>query len=83
MPAARDAQCTAELARLRELKREHIATFIEGCRNDIRVLWDALFMGEDERTEFAPAADRTWWAASWAAVGGGSRHGPLTASIGV
>ena len=52
-------QCTTELERLRELKRVHTATFIEGCRKDIRMLWEALFIGETEQAEFQAMTDRT------------------------
>jgi hypothetical protein len=51
------AQYTAELARLREQKRQHTATFIAGCRADIIKLWDTMYMSQEERDAFAAMHD--------------------------
>jgi hypothetical protein len=46
-----------ELERMIELKRERMSVFVENARQEIVKLWDALLIGEDERSDFAPFAD--------------------------
>ena len=51
-----------ELERMLELKQESMVQFIQSAREEIVKLWDDLMIGEDERSDFAPFADGTWFA---------------------
>ncbi|CAK7266610.1 Microtubule bundling protein [Sporothrix epigloea] len=44
-----------ELARLNELKRQNLPTFVEDARCRLQELWDVLYLSEDEMLEFTPA----------------------------
>ncbi|KAK4225571.1 anaphase spindle elongation protein 1 [Podospora fimiseda] len=44
-----------ELARLNELKRQHLHIFVEDARTKLQELWDSLYYSEDEMLEFTPA----------------------------
>ncbi|RUS28794.1 microtubule associated protein-domain-containing protein, partial [Jimgerdemannia flammicorona] len=45
----------SELGRLQRLKHEHIEAFVRSARNELKELWDAMYYGERQREEFAPA----------------------------
>lgn len=47
--------CEGELARLIELKKDHIEDFVMDARLTLDELWDMLYYNEDERLEFTPA----------------------------
>lgn len=44
-----------ELARLHELKRQHLPAFVDDARLKLQELWDVLYFSEDEMLEFTPA----------------------------
>jgi protein regulator of cytokinesis 1 len=49
-----------ELARLNELKRQHMHVFVEDARCRLQELWDSLYFSEEEMLEFTPAFSGTY-----------------------
>lgn len=47
--------CETELERLQELKKDHIEDFIKDARESLSILWDSLYLNDDDRLDFTPA----------------------------
>lgn len=47
--------CETELARLLDLKKDHIEEFVNDARETLNTLWDSLYFNEDDRLDFTPA----------------------------
>lgn len=43
-----------ELSRLNELKRQNLHLFVEDARSKLHILWDELYLSEEEAVEFTP-----------------------------
>ena len=41
-----------EVARLEELKRQHMQKFIDSIRKELQALWDKCYLGEEQRQLF-------------------------------
>ena len=47
-------QYETELARVRQVRKERLGTFIEKVRDEIQALWDALLYGQQTMELFEP-----------------------------
>ena len=45
-------QFMKEVARLEELKRQHMQKFIDSIRKELQALWDKCYLGEEQRQLF-------------------------------